>query len=273
MKPRDYCCCAIPTITTGIYAVLLEQLTLGVVVATLAVAAPAIVGADSFTPWVLAIVCYAAAGLQVLGFLGVAREHGTLFRRYLTLHIFLTLAAFIVAGVMIGLSAGHHGDSKNRCISKFFTATSTSSSLADTLCEIFPWVDVGVMGGLWVLLAISQIYFYTVVSGYSAYATDSSKYASVYSTTDIPMRNANGSAESLTDHNGHARNQSLTEPYVTPYTQSYSDSPSYPTGAYMQAGAQTTHANQFDPAAAYQSPYYNSDVHQSEHYQAHPSQR
>lgn len=41
MKPRDYCCCAIPTITTGIYTVLVEQFVLGIVVATLAVAAPA----------------------------------------------------------------------------------------------------------------------------------------------------------------------------------------------------------------------------------------
>ena len=122
----------------------------------------------------LAIICYVAAGLQVLGFIGVAKvcpdfevqvrvssdfvqERGILFRRYLTLHIFATLAAFVVAGVMIGLSAGHHDDAQTKCISKFFTAQSTSTSLADTLCNIFPWVDVGVMGGLWLLLAISQV--------------------------------------------------------------------------------------------------------------------
>lgn len=121
MKPRDYCCCAIPTITTGIYTVLVEQFVLGIVVATLAVAAPAIVGSDSFTPWVLAIICYVAAGLQVLGFIGVAKERGILFRRYLTLHIFVTLGAFVVAGVMIGLSAGHHDDAQKNCVSKFFT--------------------------------------------------------------------------------------------------------------------------------------------------------
>ncbi|VDB86511.1 unnamed protein product [Peniophora sp. CBMAI 1063] len=226
MKPRDYCCCAIPTITTGIYTVLLEQFVLGIVVATLAVAAPAIVGSDSFTPWVLAIICYIAAGLQVLGFIGVAKERGILFRRYLTLHIFTTLAAFVVAGVMIGLSAGHHDDAQNSCIAKFFTAQSTSASLADTLCDIFPWVDVGVMGGLWLLLAISQIYFYTVVSGYSAYANDATgKYAPV---ADIPMRTANGSTESLTDHHGHARNVSVTEPDPAYPQQPYSDNPSFP---------------------------------------------
>lgn len=85
------------------------------------------------------------------------QERGILFRRYLTLHVFVTLGAFVVAGVMIGLSAGHHDDAQKKCISRFFTAQSTSTSLADTLCDIFPWVDVGVMGGLWLLLAVSQV--------------------------------------------------------------------------------------------------------------------
>ena len=40
MKPRDYCCCAIPTVYTGIYLTLLEQLTLGVVAGTLSIATP-----------------------------------------------------------------------------------------------------------------------------------------------------------------------------------------------------------------------------------------
>lgn len=40
MKPRDYCCCAIPTVNAGIYATLLEQFTLGIVAGTLSVATP-----------------------------------------------------------------------------------------------------------------------------------------------------------------------------------------------------------------------------------------
>lgn len=38
MKPRDYCCCAIPTVNAGIYAILAEQFTLGILAGTLAVA-------------------------------------------------------------------------------------------------------------------------------------------------------------------------------------------------------------------------------------------
>jgi hypothetical protein len=39
-KAREYCCCAIPMVNTGIYAVLLEQTALGILVGTLSIATP-----------------------------------------------------------------------------------------------------------------------------------------------------------------------------------------------------------------------------------------
>lgn len=52
------------------------------------------------------------------------------------------------------MSATRHSTAKAKCITDFFTdANGASSSEGDTLCNIFPWVDVGIMGGLWVLLA------------------------------------------------------------------------------------------------------------------------
>ena len=41
MKPRDYCCCAIPVLNAGIYVTLFEQLVLAILVAILAVSTPA----------------------------------------------------------------------------------------------------------------------------------------------------------------------------------------------------------------------------------------
>jgi hypothetical protein len=98
MKPREYCCCAVPLINAGIYATLTEQCVVGIVVGTLSVATPSskhpspprvlrsltptvqVVGAvtPSFAPALLAAFCYAAAALQILGFLGVARVSGRL---------------------------------------------------------------------------------------------------------------------------------------------------------------------------------------------------
>ena len=40
MKPRDYCCCAIPIVDAGIYATLTEQVALGIIVGTLSLATP-----------------------------------------------------------------------------------------------------------------------------------------------------------------------------------------------------------------------------------------
>ncbi|KAI0319378.1 hypothetical protein OF83DRAFT_1055044 [Amylostereum chailletii] len=307
MKARDYCCCAIPTVNAGIYGVLLKQAVLGILVGTLALATPSIVGdaSPSFAPWILAIICYAGAVIQVLGFIGVAKEKSVLFRRYTTLHIIVTLAAFSVAAVWIGLSAGRHDNAQSQCERDFFSTNSTTNSNAvssegQTLCNIFPWVDVGVMGGIWLLLAISQLYFYTVVSGYgSGQRADHKRYDSVYSVTnlnsDIPMQDRSDPWDAREDglggngRYGHARNESTTSDaamlegaYNQPYAQPYTDDPAYPTGAHTQTSAPTPHAQYNIPSAPssaqYNDPYYNSgystgaDVAQPEVFRPHPGQ-
>ncbi|KAF8642414.1 hypothetical protein AX16_009679 [Volvariella volvacea WC 439] len=181
MKPREYCCCAIPLVNAGIYATLIEQLTLAVVVGVLSVATPSIVGAATppVAPWILVVLCFVTAGVQVLGFLGVAQERTIMFRRYVTLHSLLSLATFAVAGAWIGISAGRHQDAKSRCLEDFFPSTPDQGpNEGETLCEIFPWVDIGIMGGIWLILAIMQTYLYFMLSSYgSSQRRDHAKYA------------------------------------------------------------------------------------------------
>ncbi|KAI0963777.1 hypothetical protein AcW1_000756 [Taiwanofungus camphoratus] len=160
MKPRDYCCCAIPVIYAGIYTTLVEQFTLGIVAGTLSVATPSIVGAatPSFAKWIFAIICYVGAALQLLGLHAVWSERPITFRRYTTLHLLITIAAFSVAAVWIALSAARHSHAEATCEATFFPENSSiTSSEGQTLCNVFSWVDVGLMGGLWVLLAIVQV--------------------------------------------------------------------------------------------------------------------
>jgi hypothetical protein len=92
MKPREYCCCAIPVINFGIYLTLTEQFVLGILAGTLSVATPGsklcsyppqfvakplcpVVGAatPSFARWIFAAICYVGAMIQVLGIVGVAK--------------------------------------------------------------------------------------------------------------------------------------------------------------------------------------------------------
>ncbi|PSS37554.1 hypothetical protein PHLCEN_2v570 [Hermanssonia centrifuga] len=213
MKPRDYCCCAIPTVNAGIYITLLEQFTLGIVAGTLSVATPAIVGASTFSAakWIFAIICYAAAAIQVLGFFGVLKERPIMYRRYTTLHLLVTLGAFSVAAVWIAWSAARHNKAKAKCQTDFFAFTSEASE-AETLCNIFPWVDIGLMAGLWVLLAISQLYFYVVISSYGAgQRLDHEKYDSMYDptnplTSDIPLNNRGDAWDSRPSDDNIPRN-------------------------------------------------------------------
>ncbi|KAG7099296.1 hypothetical protein E1B28_001154 [Marasmius oreades] len=195
MKPREYCCCAIPVINAGIYATMIEQFLAGILVGILSISTPHIVGSamPSFAALVLAIVCFVMAGLQVLAVIGVAREKPTLFRRYLTLHSIAMFGAFAVAAAWIIISATKHSTAKSRCLSDFFSNPDTESQ-GDTLCEIFSWVSVGVMGGLWAVLAIMHVYLYVVLVTYSSeQQKDHIRYNALNDSTNenIPMNDRN----------------------------------------------------------------------------------
>lgn len=180
----------------GIYATIIEQFILALLVAILAVSTPGIVGAyvPGYGKWILAVVCFVAAAVQFMGFTGVFQEKATMFRRYTTLHILLTVAAFAISLTWIIISASNHNTAVSTCKKNFFTNdTSTGGDVStagedQTLCNIFTWTDVGLMGGLWVVLAIMQFYLYTVISSYgTGQRMDHEKYRSIYSVTDIPM--------------------------------------------------------------------------------------
>lgn len=49
-----------------------------------------------------------------------------------------------------------HNDAKTKCIDDFFNGDGDTSE-GDTLCTIFSWVDVGIMGGLWAILGILHV--------------------------------------------------------------------------------------------------------------------
>ena len=68
----------------------------------------------------------------------------------------VVLAAFGVAAAFIGLSAGRHNTAVTNCKAAYFQTTSSPSE-TQNLCNIFTWVVIGLMGFLWVVLAIFQV--------------------------------------------------------------------------------------------------------------------
>ncbi|KAF9240852.1 hypothetical protein BU15DRAFT_87428 [Melanogaster broomeanus] len=241
MKPREYCCCAIPLINVGIYATLTEQFVLAL----------SIVGAatPSFAPALLAVFCYIAAAIQILGLLGVAQEKAIMYRRYVTLHVGATVAVFAIAAAWVIISASRHSTAQSNCETTFFPTNgtdTTTSSEGQTLCNIFTWVDVGLMGGAWVFFALVQAYFLFVVSSYGATQRDDhEKYEALNDPTksltdDIPMADRGDPWDSRASHEfedgrgyGHKRNESSASTVMGAPIQkeSYLDG-SYPTDSY-----------------------------------------
>jgi len=136
--------------------------------------------------WIFAIICYIGAGIQVAGFIAVSKvskssihrhsavcagvkrplppqENHVLFRRYLALNWVITLGGFSISIAWIIASAARHSTAQANCQSDFYPAGSTGNNAAslanasDTVCNIFSWVDVGIMGGLWIVLLIMQV--------------------------------------------------------------------------------------------------------------------
>ncbi|KAF8140184.1 hypothetical protein EV363DRAFT_1152335 [Boletus edulis] len=240
MKPREYCCCAIPVVNAGIYATLAEQFVVAIVVGTLSIATPSIVGAatPSFAPALLAALCYVAAAIQLLGILGVAQEKSIMYRRYVTLHTGASIAVFSIAAAWIIISAIRHSTAQSHCEATFFPASSSSSSSSEgqTLCDVFSWVDVGLMAGAWAFFALVQAYFLFVVSSYGAsQREDHEKYDVLNDSTrpltdDIPMADRGGPWDSRASYeldegrgHGHTKQDSVASTIAGPSPQKEGD--------------------------------------------------
>jgi hypothetical protein len=73
----------------------------------------------------------------------------------------VTCAGFSVAAVWIGISASRHSVAQSKCETAFFSSAGDTTQEGQTMCNIFSWVDIGIMGGLWVVLALAQVRFYS----------------------------------------------------------------------------------------------------------------
>ncbi|KAK4686857.1 gluconolactonase, partial [Tremellales sp. Uapishka_1] len=187
-----FCCCAIPLVNAGIYALLGEQFIISLAVGVLAVGTPDVVGSSipSFTKYILAVVCFLVAICQPVGFIGVFREKTTLFKSYAIVNALIVTAAFSVAAALIIVSAVKHDTAVTACEASYFSnstanATAETSSLSSegqALCDAFAWADVGIMGGLWCILFLVQSYFLYITKTYRvSQVSDHKLYHSVYS--------------------------------------------------------------------------------------------
>jgi hypothetical protein len=95
-------------------------------------------------------------------FTPLIQERAIMFRRYTTLHILSSLAAFSIAAVWIVVSFVRHDTANRDCQRDFFppdgiTGQVDTSDQGPILCNIFSWVTAGLMAALWVVLAVMQV--------------------------------------------------------------------------------------------------------------------
>lgn len=90
------------------------------------------------------------------------------------------LLCHVLALIWIIISAAKHSTVTMDCVRQF---TSDNSSLdGQSICDIFCWVQLGVMGLLWLIFALSQSYFCFVLRVYGVeQRSDHAKYNSIYS--------------------------------------------------------------------------------------------
>ncbi|KAG8990853.1 hypothetical protein FRB90_001594, partial [Tulasnella sp. 427] len=177
----------------GIYLTILEQFTVSLATGILSIATPKLVGSSipSVGPWLLAIGSFVSCGVQGMGFFGVFKENASLFQRFVQINAAVVAYIFSVSATWIIVSATRHTTATDKCVQDFFSSNSTSTAQASvgaddgqgpTICNIFTWVDVGIMGAFWIVMLIFQGYLLLVCRWYSAsQLADHSKYYSIYS--------------------------------------------------------------------------------------------
>lgn len=165
---------ALPLVNFGAYAIIIEVAFVSLCVGILALAPPSIVATMGALPgWTKGLM--AAFGFitfvwQLLGLISVARESPSLYRFYIRINFLLTLIIIVLAIAFFATSAAKHSDSLNACINNYGAAPNTSgtgiqiaqasdalSGTGHDICNIFIWVQVGVMGLLLVVLGFTQV--------------------------------------------------------------------------------------------------------------------
>ncbi|KAG8782929.1 hypothetical protein FRC12_020303 [Ceratobasidium sp. 428] len=111
------------------------------------------------------------------------------------------IAAFCIAAAFIAISGTRHAAASTRCQTTFFAGNNEAGSTdnsgeGEQICEVFTWVILGLMGGLWITLLSFQSYLLMVTRFYSqSQRADHKKYYTVYSTLDIPLHERQVSAD------------------------------------------------------------------------------
>ncbi|GAA6008792.1 hypothetical protein JCM11491_003785 [Sporobolomyces phaffii] len=186
---RTYVCCAVPLYNSGIYCILAQFLIISLVTGVLCFASPSIitVTTPNLVSYVLGVLSFVVSAWQFVGFFGVYRDKVALFKTYSRINTALLLAALLLALAIIIISAVRHKSAIDTCQNLF--STDATGNTGEAICNVWTWVQVGIMGLLFVIVALCEAYFLMYASIYSSeQKLDHARYNSVYSTAAEEIR-------------------------------------------------------------------------------------
>ncbi|KAN0066220.1 hypothetical protein ACQY0O_000314 [Thecaphora frezii] len=173
-RGMEFCCCAVPLVNAGAYLLVLEFAFVSLVTASLALGPPQIVATMGAIPtWSKSLI--AALGFitffwQPLGLFTIIKQKAGLYRLYIRVNFILTVLVIISTLAFFAISASNHEKVLTTCTAVYgitpssnsgATVSQTSNVLSGSgraICNIFIWVQVGVMGGLITLMGFTQLY-------------------------------------------------------------------------------------------------------------------
>lgn len=162
-----------PLVNIGSYFIVIENALIGLGLILLAFVPPRIVATmDAIPAWSKIVMgCLGIAVLlwQILGFIAISAEKTSLYRTYIRINFALTLATIAAAVAFIVASAVQHTQTVRSCVSNFGSVSTGGSAIAvssstnevqqisEDICNIFIWVQVGLMALVTVLAGLTQV--------------------------------------------------------------------------------------------------------------------
>ncbi|GAA5956681.1 hypothetical protein JCM3765_005701 [Sporobolomyces pararoseus] len=187
---RTYVCCAVPLYNSGIYCILAQFLIISLVTGVLCFASPSIitVTTPNIISYILGVLSFLISFWQGIGFFGVYRDKVKLFKTYSRINTILILLALLLSLAIIIISAVKHSQAIDTC-QKLFSTDATGNTAGEGICNVWTWVQVGIMGLLFLIVGLCELYFLMYSSIYSSeQKLDHARYNSVYSTAAEEIR-------------------------------------------------------------------------------------
>ncbi|OAV99119.1 hypothetical protein PTTG_02348 [Puccinia triticina 1-1 BBBD Race 1] len=175
-KQERTCCLSIQLFTAGIMIILYFNTFLAIFCACMSFFGPKILALvqPAIVSYIFGILYLTVAGLHIFGIICVERNFVSRFRIFKNLTLYAVGSILLLGLVFIIRTAAQHTTSVAQCMEVYHfpvdatysktkpkdrAGSSSAVNAAMTVCDIFSWVQVVVMGLVWLALTGTQLYF------------------------------------------------------------------------------------------------------------------